>query len=194
VSPGEVHGVDLSEQQFAEPRAYAAQHGLSVSFQQASVYELPFSEGYFDAVFAHALLEHLSDPVAALAEMARVMRPGGVLGACSPDWGGFIVAPPSDDLARAIETYTRHQRGNGGEPLAGRSLGAWALEAGFDDVRLDARYERYEAPERIADYLARQLDEVDPASADTVRQWAKQPGAMFAQTWVSAIARRADAV
>jgi hypothetical protein len=34
------------------------------------------------------------------------------------------------------------QRRNGGNPLAGRLLGAWVLEAGFNTVRVDARYER----------------------------------------------------
>jgi hypothetical protein len=53
------------------------------------------------------------------------------------------------------------QRANGGDPLAGRFLGVWVLEAGFADVRLEARYERYERPERISEYLASQLDEVD---------------------------------
>jgi SAM-dependent methyltransferase len=190
VSPGEVHGVDLFAGQLADARVLAEREGASVTFHQASAYELPFDDGCFDIVFAHALLEHLADPVAALREMARVLRPSGLVGVCSPDWGGFIVTPPSDELAYALEIYTTLQRGNGGNPLAGRSLGAWALEAGFNEVHADARYERYEDPNRIAQYLALQLAEAHPRQAKTLRAWAKQPGAMFAQAWISAVVRR----
>jgi SAM-dependent methyltransferase len=164
--------------------------GLPITFHVASAYELPFEEGSFDAVFSHALFEHLSDPITALRQMARVLRPGGALGVSSPDWGGFIVTPPSEELTRALESYTQLQRANGGDPLAGRFLGGWVLEAGFADVRLDARYERYERPERISEYLASQLEEVDAPSARTLREWVNKPGAMFAQSWVSAIAYR----
>ena len=190
VSRGEVHGVDLFDEQFGDARAQAKAEGVAVTFHQASAYELPFEAAYFDVVFANALLEHLADPVAALREMARVLRPGGTVGVCSPDWGGFIVTPPSDELAHALETYTALQRRNGGNPLAGRSLGTWVLEAGFNTVRVDARYESYEDLDRIAEYLALQLNDVHPQSARTLRAWAKQPGAMFAQAWVSVVAHR----
>ena len=190
VSPGEVHAVDIFDEQFGHAREQAEAEGLAVTFHQASAYELPFEAAYFDVVFANALLEHLADPVAGLREMARVLRPGGTVGVCSPDWGGFIVTPPSDELAEALESYTALKRQNGGDPLAGRSLGSWVLEAGFNTPRVDARYERYEDPDRIAEFLALQLDDVHPQSARTLRQWAKQPGAMFAQAWVSVVAHR----
>jgi SAM-dependent methyltransferase len=185
-----VHGVDLFDGEFEEARAVAEAEGLPVTFQAASVYELPFEDGSFDSIFSHALLEHLADPVAALVEMMRVLQPGGVIGVCSPDWGGFIVTPPSDKLTRALERYVDLQRANGGDPFAGRHLGEWALQTGLVDVRLDARYERYEQPERIGEYLALQLDDVDANAARTLRGWAEQPAAMFAQSWVSAMARR----
>jgi len=49
-----------------------------------------------------------------------VLRPGGVIGVCTPDWGGFILTPPSDALTAAVAAYQELHRGNGGDPLAGR--------------------------------------------------------------------------
>jgi hypothetical protein len=84
-----------------------------------------------------------------------VSRPGGMIGVCSPDWGGFILTPPSEALTAAVQAYQELQRGNGGDPLAGRRLGTHLAAAGFNHIRLDARYERYLRAERIAGYLAR---------------------------------------
>ena len=49
----------------------------NVRFETGDVYQLAFEDGAFDVVHAHQVLQHLSDPVAALAEMRRVCRPGG---------------------------------------------------------------------------------------------------------------------
>jgi ubiquinone/menaquinone biosynthesis C-methylase UbiE len=190
VRPGRVVGVDRSGGQFAPAAAAARARGLHVDFREASVYALPFAERAFDAAFAHALLEHLADPVAALREMARVVRPGAPVAACSPDWGGFVVTPPSPELDAALEAYTGLQRANGGEPLAGRHLAGWMRAAGLTDVEQGARYERYPRADGIADYLATQLEAAGlAAAAGRWRAWAAAPDAMFAQTWVSAIAR-----
>lgn len=47
---------------------------------------LPFADGVFDAVITSEVLEHVPDDTAALTDMARVLRPGGVLAATVPSW------------------------------------------------------------------------------------------------------------
>jgi ubiquinone/menaquinone biosynthesis C-methylase UbiE len=49
------------------------------------VYALDFADGSFDVVHAHQVLQHLTDPVAALIEMRRVCRPGGLIAARDGD-------------------------------------------------------------------------------------------------------------
>lgn len=192
VAPGIVTGFDQGAGQLGQARERAADLGLTnTRFEAASCYDIPLPDESVDRVFSHALLEHLADPARALAEIHRVLRPGGVVGVCSPDWGGFLLTPPSPALDRALDTYQGIQRDNGGDPRAGRKLGTHLVDAGFTHVRGDARYERYTSPAYIASYLAEQLHQAGQTThAHTLRSWAAEPTAMFAQAWVSAVATR----
>ena len=107
---------------------------------------------------------------------------------CSPDWGGFILAPPSDNLSRAIEAYQALQSKNGGDVQVGRKLGVLLGETGFEVVHMSARYECYRSLGLIGEYLALQLERAsDLKSAETFRVWSGGKGGMFAKAWVAAI-------
>jgi len=192
VDPGEVMGVDFAPDQIARARQAAAREGRrNVRFESANVYSLPFESGRFERVFSHALLEHLADPQKALREFHRVLAPGGVIGVCSPDWGGFLLSPPSPPLSRALDAYMALQTGNGGDVRAGRNQGLHLAAAGFEAVELSARYECYDSRHIIVEYLARRLDEAgDTASASALREWSMEKPGLFAQAWVSAVARK----
>jgi ubiquinone/menaquinone biosynthesis C-methylase UbiE len=187
VAPGAVIGIDRSDAQFAPARATAAQEGLAVTFETGEVDRLPFADASFDAVFAHALFEHLPDPAGATAEVRRVLRPGGCFGLRSPDWGGFLLYPFPAEIERAITAYRALMTQNKGDVLAGRKLPALLRQAGFVRVAPSASYEIYADPARIAEYLAAQLDPHDPAAAASLRAWHRDPEAFFAQAWVEAI-------
>ena len=47
---------------------------------------LPFADGSFDVVITSEVLEHIQDDVAAIAEMVRVLQPGGMFAATVPSW------------------------------------------------------------------------------------------------------------
>lgn len=189
VAPAPVVGIDRGAQ-LDTARAHSAALGLTnLEFREGSCYEIPLPDRSVDRVFSHALFEHLAEPARALAEIRRVLRPGGIVGLCSPDWGGFILTPPAPEVDRALAAYADLQRANGGDPLAGRRLTPMLAAAGFTRIHADARYERYPGPRHIAEYLAGQLDDAgQPAHADVLRRWAAAPSAMFAQAWVSATA------
>jgi SAM-dependent methyltransferase len=59
-----------------------------VDVHQGSAEALPWPDGLFDAALAQLVVHFMSDPVAGLAEMARVTRHGGVVAACVWDFGG----------------------------------------------------------------------------------------------------------
>lgn len=54
-------------------------HIANTSFQEADAYQIPFESDHFDAVVCQTVLTHLSDPAAAIEEMTRVLKPGGVM-------------------------------------------------------------------------------------------------------------------
>jgi SAM-dependent methyltransferase len=60
-------------------RAVAADPGRKGLYLSGEAYQLPFSPGSFDLVLSIGVLQALSEPARALAEMTRVMRPGGAL-------------------------------------------------------------------------------------------------------------------
>jgi SAM-dependent methyltransferase len=84
LGPEALSAVDPSEPFVAAARA----RNPGVDVLQASAEQLPFPDDAFDAALAQLVVHFMSDPVAGLAEMARVTRPDGVVAACVWDHGG----------------------------------------------------------------------------------------------------------
>ena len=78
-------GVDISEPMLA--RAVRAEAGPQIGFLRADAQRLPLRDETVDAVVSIAVLQLVPDPMAALAEMARVLRPGGRLAVMVPTAG-----------------------------------------------------------------------------------------------------------
>jgi ubiquinone/menaquinone biosynthesis C-methylase UbiE len=81
IAPGRVIGVDRAPDVLAQANAHAIGQGVSIELHVGDVYALQFPDASFDVVHAHQLLQHLSEPVRALTEMRRVLRPGGIVAA-----------------------------------------------------------------------------------------------------------------
>ncbi|HEY5109874.1 MAG TPA: methyltransferase domain-containing protein [Acidimicrobiales bacterium] len=201
VAPGRVVGVDASAEVVDEARAAARRAGLPVTFEVADLFALPFPDHSFDVVHAHQVLQHVADPVAALVEMRRVCRPGGVVAARDADYRSFAFAPEVDDVTRAIAAYGELTRANRANWDAARHLLGWAHSAGFADVAPSASVwcfatdedrawwgglwaDRFAAP---GSFLGTQLEAHGIAGRDDLeafgagwRRWAASPDGWFA--------------
>ncbi len=129
-----VVGVDMSPEMVREAGDRAAGEGLTnVSFEVGSVYELPFDDAGFDVVYAHQVMQHLADPVAALREARRVLRPGGLVALRESDYATMIHAPVEPAIEHWLDLYHQVHAASGGDADAGRHLLSWVLAAGFVD-------------------------------------------------------------
>ena len=192
VTSGHFTGIDREESQIERARSQAASQQLrNTSFEVGSIYGLPFPDASFDVVFAHAVFEHLSSPAAALAELHRVLVPGGLVALRSPDWGGFIIAPDTAGLRSAINRYMDIQTANGGDVYVGRKFPGLLRSAGFASPTFSATYECYESAHFIGEYLALRLAASDAhAEAEALREWSRHPDAVFAQAWCEILGTR----
>jgi SAM-dependent methyltransferase len=146
VAPGEVIGMDRDAGVLAEAAA-AGVDRANVAWTTGDVYALPFDDDVFDVVHAHQVLQHLTDPSSALAEMGRVGRVGGLIAVRDVDMSTMTWYPEVPVLDRWMALYLTLTRANGAEPDAGRRLLAWAHAAGFGDVHATAGTWCYATPE-----------------------------------------------
>ena len=95
---GRVVGVDRSPFLIAAADRLAREEGLSarLEFRTGDTHSLAIADASFDAVVAHTLISHVEDPAAVLAEMRRIVRPGGMIGVFDGDYASITYA--QDDL------------------------------------------------------------------------------------------------
>jgi len=105
-------------------------------FERADVVDLPYDDDSFDVVHAHQVLQHLTDPVCALQEMARVCRPGGWVAVRDADYAAMAWYPEVPELGEWRTIYRHVAKANGAEPDAARHLRSWARRAGLGDAQL----------------------------------------------------------
>jgi SAM-dependent methyltransferase len=145
------------------------------------------------------VLQHVADPAAALAELRRVTRPGGLVAVRDSDYEAMTWYPEAPAVQAWLDLYRRVARANGGEPDAGRRLLAWARAAGFTDITPSASAWCYATPEERAFWgsswaermltspIGRQAVDHGYATeaeiqwiADGLRAWADEPDGWFA--------------
>lgn len=130
--------IDISENSLAAARRLKTQPGFEqVTFQQENIHELRFAGETFDHVFVCFVLEHLDDPVAALVELKRVLKPAGTLTVIEGDHGSCFWYPQTPDSVAAWNALVAAQQSIGHDPNIGRRLTPLLTKAGFDIQRCE---------------------------------------------------------
>ena len=138
-SRARVVGVDLTEEMLrqGQRRVAAAGMGDRVQLVAGRAERLPFPDGHFDALTFTYLLRYVQDPRATLAELARVLKPGGTMASLE-----FCV-PAGAPWRPAWWAYTRLALPAGGLLLGGRE---WYRVGRFLGPNISAHYRRYPVP------------------------------------------------
>jgi len=193
VAPGKTTGIDLDTQPID-----------GVTVVTGDVTSLPFPDESFDAIYTSAMLQHLSDPLAALREARRVARPGAVIGVVDADWDGELLYPTNDVIRRSMDIARKLREGT--SPFVGKQLRHLLTEAGFCRAEGYARVIHHGTADEtsgVGSFTASLFRY--PAAVDRVvtegwataaeleemslawTAWGKQPGAFLARFWCEAI-------
>jgi SAM-dependent methyltransferase len=134
---GHAVGIDIADNMVQEARRKAARlRLLNVEFQRMNAEALDFANDSFDAVTAGLCLFHFTDPDKALAEIRRVLRPGGGLAASVWSAGSYHALPYA--YARQLSPGHAPRRSAGDQldsrDLAGVLSGAGFVETGQEEV------------------------------------------------------------
>lgn len=93
-------GVDLIARHLQAARERCAGFGTRVAFREADAFALPFADAAFDLVVCRHMLQVVPQPEAAMAELVRVLRPGGRLHLLVEDYGMIHMHPTTLDVDR----------------------------------------------------------------------------------------------
>ena len=210
VAPGEVVGVDFQPAQVERARVLAVGRGVAnARFEVASVYELPFPDASFDVVFANTLLLHLAEPLRALREMRRVLRPHGVVAVAADDYGSLIMEPCTALLDGFIRLFLQVIAHHGGDvyrarhhrrllreaglahPVAGAALGTVGAWGTPEETRLFAAWVVEQAAAPAFRALVTAQGWADVATLDTMAAamlaWGEDPDAVYAVLGMTAL-------
>jgi len=132
--------IDISPVSLARAQERVSGEGFTnVTFRQADICNLPFQTGAFDHVFVCFTLEHIPDPLRALGNLRKVLRPGGTITAIEGDHGTAVFYPDTPTAHHVVDCLVTLQRQAGGNALIGRELEHLLTDAGFVDVRVSPR-------------------------------------------------------
>lgn len=130
---GSTVGLDNSQTMIDAARERSKGLDFPGSFQQGDIHHLPFVDGAFDGCRAERMLIHSDDPARALAEMARVVQPGGRVVVIEPDLETVILHLSDHTLARKLTAWQCDSVRNG---RVGRQLPGLFQQCGLADIQI----------------------------------------------------------
>lgn len=144
IDPGCVFALDSSPLQIDQATLLQRQRRIAnASFITASAYELPFLDGQFDVVFAHAVMYHLKYPGQVLDEFRRVLKPGGIVALRDACHVGDMMIPQTPGLSAAWETIGKVFADRGGDVDFGARHKQLLLDHGFRKITISCSYDMF---------------------------------------------------
>ncbi|MBN1992815.1 MAG: methyltransferase domain-containing protein [Anaerolineae bacterium] len=135
-----ITAIDISPDSLNQARATVNRRKLNnVTFKKANIFDLPFADNGFDHIFVCFVLEHLAEPVEALARLKRVLKPGGSITVIEGDHGSYYSHPASAEASRAVQCLIDLQARLKGNSRIGRQLYPLLRRAGFAQVSVSPR-------------------------------------------------------
>lgn len=175
-SSGAVFGVDISAPLLAVARSHCA-HQSWVGFRDADATQLPFPDHDFDAVISTQVLEYVRDVDAALAEIHRVVRPGGRVAIVDTDWDSIVWHSPNRErMNRILAAWEQHAV----NPYLPRTMANRLRHAGF---RVESQqviplfnpaYDENTYSNRIIDLIVPFLIGRNRITRDEAEAWARE--------------------
>ena len=207
---GELHGIDMEETQIERARAIAKEQGLTNAlFHVGDVTDLPFVDAYFDIAHCHNVLMHVPDTRAVLAEVKRVLKPGGIIASREAIIESSFMYPDFGVMRESWCVYEDIVETDDGHPQMGKELKSHLCGAEFTDIRMSASFELYSTPADIAAAYDRGTNWfLSPETIDTAlkygaataelcdkmraayEKWKNHPGALLAIAYGEGLARK----
>ena len=208
VAPGELHGVDADGANIEISKSIAVDSGQSNAiFRVGDPLELPYDDDAFDVAHCHYGLTYVPDAQAALAEIRRVLKPGGILGWREMITGSCIMHPDFGVLQRAWDLFEDILTTDDAHPQMGKEVKSRLVGAGFENIRMSASYDIYDTPEDVkfiydvahqwlltpevmdtAIIYGAATQELCDSIRDAYDKWKAHPGAFCALAWGEVVA------
>ena len=210
VAPGEMHGVDMDETSIGLARSVAKSQRLeNATFHVADVTDMPFEDGYFDVAHCHNVLMHVPDTHAVLAEVKRVLKPGGIISCREMIGESSFTHPDYGVLRKAWDMFEDLLAADDGHPQMGKELKGHVVAAGFENPRFTGSFDTYTTAVDVAFiygvalkwFLAPEItdaaikygastQELCDQIAESYKRWTEDPGAFCALGYGEAIANK----
>jgi SAM-dependent methyltransferase len=129
---GEIVGIDTSERMLAVARAHAATAACRVRFSRGDAMSLDEPDDAFDAARSERMLQWLQEPASAVAEIVRVVRPGGRISLIDTDWSTFAIEVGDEALAGLVRDLLGTERNR--SSTIGRRLADLVAAAGCTPI------------------------------------------------------------
>ncbi len=133
---GRVHAVDVNAEFIGRAAEVTREAGLAerITLHHVPDEQLPLDDGSIDRIYCKNVLEYVPDLDATLAELVRVLRPGGTIVASDSDFGFVVVEPLSPEEVRELFAAAAPAFR---EPNVGRKLRGAYRRAGLEQVRVE---------------------------------------------------------